>query len=372
MRLLLASAVADSPSTGMGKWAHRVGEALEQRGHRVTVWFGRDVVGTAPGTFGTIVAYPIQLARLIVARRHDFDAVIVHEPGGFWYGLARQVLSSLPPLIAMCHNVESKCFEQRLRGAHGGYSSVPWATRLKQPLFRNWQSNGTIRLADHVICLSTEDRGYLIRSLHLNPARVTRMVNGVAPEDFAEAAADRARSALFVGGWLEVKGARMVPVIFRQLRQRLGDARLTIAGAGVANDVVLGDFEPDDRDHVRVMPGPLDAAAIRHAYRSHAVFFMPSMSEGSPLSLLEAMAAGAAVVAAHVGGIPDIVRDGTDGLLFDPAAPGAAADALSRVLGDPVLARSLGEAARQRACGFTWNATATSIEQAVRNAATRA
>jgi len=353
----------------MGKWAHRIAEALEQRGHRVTLWFDRDVLGASSGTLATTVLYPIRLAFAIVSCRRDIDVVIVHEPGGFWYGVARSFMPSLPPLIAMCHNVESKCFDQRLHGSHGWYTPVPWATRLKQPLIRRWQSDGTIRLADHVLCLSTEDRAYLTGAMGVDERRVTMVVNGVAPEDLVDAPGDRARSVLFVGGWLEVKGARLAPVVFRQLRQRVGDAQLTIAGAGVERDVVLESFDPRDRDAVSVVSGRLDADALRRAYLSHAVFFMPSLSEGSPLSLLEAMAAGSAVVAANVGGIPDIVRNGTDGVLFEPAEPASAAEALSRVLDDPALGRRLGQAARDRAGAFTWNATARGIEQAARKAA---
>ncbi len=356
----------------MGKWAYRVAEALEKSDHHVTLWFGRDVVGPAASTFARTIVYPVRLARLLVNRRAEFDAVIVHEPGGVWYGLARKVAPSLPPMIAMCHNVESKCFDQRLRGAGAGYASVPWSTRIKQALFRTWQSNGTIRLADHVLCLSVEDRAYLIGTLGRNPDRVTSVVNGVAPEDFAERTPSVALSILFVGGWLEIKGARLLPVAFRRVRERFSDVRLTVLGSGVPEAAVLRDFDAIDREHVHVTPGPIGASAVRDAYRSHSVFFMPSLSEGSPLSLLEAMAAGTPIVAAKAGGIPDIVRDGTDGLLFEPATPDAAAEILTRVLSDASRARALGLAGRQRACGFSWAGTALGIEQAARKAAGRA
>jgi glycosyltransferase involved in cell wall biosynthesis len=80
-----------------------------------------------------------------------------------------------------------------------------------------------------------------------------------------------------------------------------------------------------------------------------AVLVVPSFTEGSPLIILETMAAGVPVVASAVGGIPDQVRHGKEGLLVAPGDPGALGDALLRLLRDPAYARSLGEAGRERA-----------------------
>jgi len=73
---------------------------------------------------------------------------------------------------------------------------------------------------------------------------------------------------------------------------------------------------------------------------------MSSLNEGTPVSLIEAMAAGKAVVATRVGGVPDVVEDGKTGLLVPPKDPKALADAILRLLNDDDLRRSLGERAR--------------------------
>jgi len=72
---------------------------------------------------------------------------------------------------------------------------------------------------------------------------------------------------------------------------------------------------------------------------------MSSLNEGTPVSLIEAMAAGKAVIATKVGGIPDVVEDGTTGLLVPPKDPKALAGAILRLLNDDDLRRSLGERA---------------------------
>ena len=78
------------------------------------------------------------------------------------------------------------------------------------------------------------------------------------------------------------------------------------------------------------------------------VFCLPSIYEGLPLAILEAMAAGLPVVATAVSGNPEAVEDGVTGLLVPPESATALADALITLLADPERRRAMGEAARAR------------------------
>jgi glycosyltransferase involved in cell wall biosynthesis len=83
-------------------------------------------------------------------------------------------------------------------------------------------------------------------------------------------------------------------------------------------------------------------------YEAADVVAIPSLSEGSPNVLLEAMAFGVPVVATRVGGIPEIVNDGETALLVPAQDPGAMAAAIERLLSDPVTASTLAGQARRK------------------------
>ena len=94
------------------------------------------------------------------------------------------------------------------------------------------------------------------------------------------------------------------------------------------------------------------------------VFVLPSLSEGLPTVVCEAMACGLPVVATAVDGTPEIVDDPVTGLLVQPHDAGGLAAALARVLDDPDLARAMGaEALRRSEANYTWAANARRMEQ---------
>jgi glycosyltransferase involved in cell wall biosynthesis len=261
----------------------------------------------------------------------------------------------------MCHNVESRNFRDLLQAARHRLARVPASTRLKTPMFRLWQSDGAIRNADHVLCLSSLDQRYITGELGVPTDRVTRLTNApsVIPADAPPVRA--LHSALFVGGWLDVKGRRTLPILWERVVAEHPEARLTIVGAGCPEAEVLRDFPAAVRETVTVKPIITDPDDMQLQYREHDLFLMPSLSEGSPLSLLDAMAAGRVVVASSVGGIPDVVRHGVDGLLYESLDPELGAAAVIRLIHDPALGRRLAASAAQRARAFDWASAAGAL-----------
>lgn len=153
-------------------------------------------------------------------------------------------------------------------------------------------------------------------------------------------------TAVFVGMLEPYKNVDGLAEGWRRVSQRLPEARLVLVGDGSRRSVVEALLEecPDSLEWHPALPPDEVARKLDEA----TVLVLPSRSEGLGRVIIEAFARGRGVVASDVGGIPDLVRDGVEGLLVDPTDLEGIADALERVLSNQELAQRLGDAAHTR------------------------
>jgi glycosyltransferase involved in cell wall biosynthesis len=177
-------------------------------------------------------------------------------------------------------------------------------------------------------------------------ANVVCVPNAVAVPA-ATASTREPRRIAFVGRLSPAKGVFELLEAVAALRVTHPEVSLDLAGDGDLEAVARRAHALGIGDRVLIHGWCSPEVRSRIVARA-AVFALPSHAEGSPMSVLEAMAAGCPVVATRVGGIPDCVRDGLDGLLVPPGNAHALAAALGRILGDRDLAARLGSAARAR------------------------
>lgn len=223
------------------------------------------------------------------------------------------------------------------------------------PAERPW-SRAAKRLAGRsvarVVALSAEDADYLEREFGVPAAKIRRLWNGVEiPAAVPSREEARRRFGLppdaavlgYVGEIAEKKGLSDLVAAMRALA---GNPIALLAGDGPFAGP-LGDEagRAGLGDRFRLL-GPLRPP--HDIYAACDVFVLPSHGEAMPLALLEAMAAGRPVVAARVGGIPEALRDGVEGLLVPPRDPEALRASISRLLGDAALRERMGSAARSR------------------------
>lgn len=124
------------------------------------------------------------------------------------------------------------------------------------------------------------------------------------------------------------------------------DLRLAIVGDGPLLPALRARVAREAWGHQVWLPGA--RADVAQIMRGFSVFVLPSLSEGTPVTILEAMATGLPVVASRVGGVPQLVNDGQTGLLSDPADPHSLAGAIGAYIADPALAGRHGAAGRAR------------------------
>jgi glycosyltransferase involved in cell wall biosynthesis len=146
-----------------------------------------------------------------------------------------------------------------------------------------------------------------------------------------------------VGRLAEIKRQDLLIAAFARLRKQRPDAHLFLVGDGPLRDVL-----EQQAAHLGVADSVHFAGYQPHPERflqGMDMFALTSRSEGMPLAVLEAWAAGVPVVASCVGGLPEMVSD-QRGILFPPGDEVALVAALEALLADPVRARRLAEAGR--------------------------
>jgi glycosyltransferase involved in cell wall biosynthesis len=215
--------------------------------------------------------------------------------------------------------------------AHSGLASKAylWADRLMSPLTTT------------TICVAHGERDAGLRARTCRADRTVVIHNGV-PLDVPRRGAHSAPVTLLSVGRLRA------PKDFATLVRAMAglEARLRIAGDGPDRPALEAEIDRLGLTNVELLGTRQDVPEL--LARSD-VFVLASHSEGLPMSVLEAMAAGLPVVASAVGGVPELVVDGETGVLVPPGASAALASALSRLVADPGLRDRLGAAGRQRA-----------------------
>jgi glycosyltransferase involved in cell wall biosynthesis len=246
------------------------------------------------------------------------------------YGLLAAALTRVPGIVATAHQ----------------YMEPPWGRgiALQQRLFQ--------RCAKRYIAVSRAVANQLCESFGVPARKVQVIHNGIACREFSGPPDPALRTALSRGT------ARRIVLTVARLDQQKGhtvlfdairefpDALFVLAGDGPEKPVLEAKARELGIDDRVIFLG--HRSDIRELLAACDLFVLPSQYEGLGLAVLEAMAAGRAVVATAVGGVPEVVVNGVTGVLVRPRDPSALAKAIHTLLADPLLAHKMGAAGRSR------------------------
>jgi glycosyltransferase involved in cell wall biosynthesis len=281
------------------------------------------------------VRQQIRLARHIAAR--SIDVVHAYSFYGNVFAIPPALLGGAPVVIASIRD------------------RAPYLTPTQKRVQRLM-----CRFADCVLVNAVAVKDWLIAHGY-ESSKIVVIPNGVDLDRFA-GAVDSQRLLAELG---VPAGAPVVGVVSRLIRMKGLEQFLeaaVVVGARFPDTrfVIVGDTNPHERPYFTVLTdlarslGLADRVVfaglrtdVPALLASFTVAVMPSLNEALSNVLLESMAAGAPVVATRVGGTPEAVQDGVNGLLVPPGQPLALANAIGELLGNPPLAARLGEAARQ-------------------------
>jgi len=346
-RLRIAMMLESDEPGGAEMMVYRLSDELRARGHTIVPvgpehgvgWLG-DLFrrgGFAPEVFR--INRPIDpgcvkgLVRLF--REYRIDAVHSHEFTMAVYGTAATRILGLPHIITM----------------HGG---LKVCNALRRRIALRW----AMRTSEHSVMVSRATQKQFSDDLGVRPSLFDVVPNGVPvitgnPTGVrAEFGVRDGECVILAVGVLERhKGHRVLLEALAQLNAGglTVPWRLIIAGGagGQEHGPILQYIAANglsDRVHIALNRNDVvDLLALAD------VFVMPSLWEGLPMAVLEAMVARKAIVASEIAGIPEAIVHGREGLLVPPSEAGPLAEALRQVLTDPARRAELAATAAARA-----------------------
>jgi glycosyltransferase involved in cell wall biosynthesis len=303
-----------------------LGEALRDEGFPV------EVIGRRPGL-------DFRCARRLadIMRRERVDLVHAHQYTPFFYGAVARVFYRRLPMLMTEHG-----------------RAFPDYPRRKRML----ANRVLLARRDRVVGVGQSVRRALIANEGFPAARVGVIFNGIDMYQFTvrrDREAVRRELGLGPENLVILQVARLDPLkdhatairVINHLAHRNPDSRLILVGQGPEETAIREKVEAWGlTDRVRFLGLRTDVARLLSAAD---LFLLTSVSEGIPLVLIEAMAAGLPVVSTDVGGVGEVVEDGRTGLLAPSGDDGALAEKVLLLARDPAECERMGRAGRVRA-----------------------
>lgn len=213
-----------------------------------------------------------------------------------------------------------------------------------------------VRRSDFIVCISSFHRD-LYRTLGAREEQLHLVYCGIDLDqfEFAPRPVDERPRILSIGRLVEKKGFEVLIDACAILKQRGVDCECVIAGEGpLAASLKKRVDDRDVRQRVTVTGRKVlqeelsDWMGTGHIFAQPCVWASDSDVDGTPRTLMEAMACGLAAVATRLTGIPDIIEDGRSGRLVDPNDAEGLAGALQELIADETLRRRIAEGGRKR------------------------
>lgn len=303
-------------------WKDALVPMLEEAGLKVTCFRAR-----SPFSVGALS----RACRYVAA--NDFDVIHSHLP---WSGIVGRTAGRLAHVPALLYT------------EHGCWNRLNRVTRTVNRWTLGW-NDLSIAVSDEVRASMGNVNGHAVRTIE----------NGIDCKSLAQTACERdavcAEFGIPRSHHLLIQVANLSPVkrhevmieAFARYTSQVPAATLLLVGQFRDRKALLEKLAASlgVGDRV-VIAGP--RTDVPRLVKAADVFAMSSASEGLPVSLLEAMGLGKPVVCTAVGGIPQVVREGIDGLLVAPENPAALADALVKLATDVELRQRLGASGAQR------------------------
>lgn len=229
---------------------------------------------------------------------------------------------------------------------HGVFAKRGFAVNSAQLAYLRTLGLEVFKNADMVICLTHSDVEEIVR-LGCSLKKVRLIHNAVDTERFKPSKEREPNLIVWVGRFVPEKGLEYLIEAAKMVVDKSKDTRFLLAGYGpLKTKVMRSVHECGLGKYVRLVR-PLSRDEVAGVLGKAGIFVMPSLSEGMPLALLEAMSCGNAVVASNIGGMAEIIGDYDNGVLVSPRDAEGLASSILMLLRDDRFRGKLAKNARE-------------------------
>ena len=276
----------------------------------------------------------------LLHERNTYDVIHAHSHLYFstvFCALVRMIGSA--PLIVTNHGLISQ-------------TAPMWIQRIYIPTIARW----IYSTADKIICYTKTEQDQLI-NLGIRPEKITVIHNGVDTDHFAPlTGVAPKKQILWIGKYVPGKGVEYLLRGFQLFSKNFPDYTLLMIGRGPLKGDCLKMIEDLGLTENVILRDFVQNRDLPEIYRQSSLFVLPSLEEGVPRTILEAMACGVPVACTELPQLTKIVSG--CGRLFPLKDPEALAAALSTLISDPEMAQTCGKNGRERAVSmYSWSDT---------------
>jgi len=198
------------------------------------------------------------------------------------------------------------------------------------------------QLGDYVIITTESDKKYIVKRYKVKPSKICVIPNWIDVAHFKPMNVHKEHGRIVFVGRLE-KQKNILSLI--EAVKKIPNVKLYIIGEGSLRKVIETKIKSENIHNV-VLLGVVPNERLPEELNKSEIFILPSLWEGHPKALLEAMACGLPVIGSDVEGIRELIVNGVNGILCEPNAE-SIRKAILKLLNDPELRKKLGENARK-------------------------
>jgi N-acetyl-alpha-D-glucosaminyl L-malate synthase BshA len=302
----------------------------------------------------------------VLQQNVDFDILHINVTSGL--SLTPHLVKI--PRIVTIHHLAKTVFQITKNSPFQIFEDLEGETGLASRIEKTFIDFDKVEIdrADKVVAVSNFVKNSIISTYKVPESKVETIYNGVSWKEYfcTQSEIEEVKrtyklsnepTILYVGRLEKRKNLESLIKAFKLVVERT-KCKLVITGSGKQSSLREITFSLGINKHV-IFTGLVEDNILKQLYNACNVFVLPSHMEGFGLTLLEAMAAAKPVVASNVGGIPELVKNGINGILANTNNTKELATALTFLLDNPELAKNMGLQNREYvAKNFSWEKTA--------------